>query len=60
MANSIDPDQMQHSVASDLYIHGLLKPVCLNTLGKYTDSLLLAKIRRKAPYLNISRNIQRR
>ena len=28
MANSADYDQMQHSVASDLGLHCLLKPVC--------------------------------
>ena len=34
-ANSVDPDQMLHSAASDLDLHCLL-PVCLNTLGKHS------------------------
>ena len=28
MANSVDPDQLLHSAASDLGLHCLLKPVC--------------------------------
>ena len=35
MANSVDPDQMLHSFASDLGLHCLMRPICLNTLGKY-------------------------
>ena len=35
MANSIDPDQMPHSVASDLSLHYLLRPACLNAEGEY-------------------------
>ena len=35
MTNSVDPDHMLHSVVSDLGLHYLLKPICLNTLGKY-------------------------
>ena len=31
MANSVDPDQMPHSAASDLGVHCLLRPVCSNT-----------------------------
>ena len=27
-ANNVDPDQMPHSVASDLGLHYLLRPVC--------------------------------
>ena len=34
VANSVDPDQMLHSAASDLGLHCLLKHVCLNTPGK--------------------------
>ena len=33
MANSVNPDQMLHSVASDLGLHCLQKPVCPNTYG---------------------------
>ena len=28
MANSVDPDQMPHSVASDLGLHCLQRPIC--------------------------------
>ena len=35
MANSVDPDEMQHSAASHLGLHCLLRPVCLDTYGKY-------------------------
>ena len=28
-------DQMMHSMASDLGLHSLLRPICLNTWGKY-------------------------
>ena len=31
MANSVDPDQMQSSAASDLGLHGLQRPICFNT-----------------------------
>ena len=31
MANSVDPDQMLHSVASDLGLLFLQRPICLNT-----------------------------
>ena len=30
MANSVDPDQMPRSAASDLGLHCLLRPVCLS------------------------------
>ena len=30
LANSVDPDQMPHSVASDLSLHCVLWPVCPN------------------------------
>ena len=30
MANSVDPDQMPHSVASDLGLHCLQRPICHN------------------------------
>ena len=35
MANRIDPDQMLHSVASDLGLHCLQRLICPNTLGYY-------------------------
>ena len=31
VVNSVDPDQMVHSVVSDLGLYSLLRPVCLNT-----------------------------
>ena len=31
MANSVDPDQMPHSVASDLGLHCLQRTMCPNT-----------------------------
>ena len=37
MANSVDPDEMPHSAASHLGLHCLLRPVCLNTYGKYSN-----------------------
>ena len=38
MANSTDTDEMPHSAASYLGLHCLLRPVCLNTHGKYVIS----------------------
>ena len=35
MANSEDPDQTPRSAASDLDLHCLFRPVCLNNTGKY-------------------------
>ena len=35
VTNRVDPDQMPHSVASDLGLHCLFMHVCLNTWGKY-------------------------
>ena len=35
MANSVDPDQIPHSVVSDLGLHCLLRPVCWNTWCYY-------------------------
>ena len=32
MTNSVDPDQMLHSAASDLGLHCLQRPICPNTL----------------------------
>ena len=50
MANSVDPDQMPHSVASDLGLHCLQRPICPNTLGYYSiqrdrTEILLTHIR---------------
>ena len=39
MANSVDPDQMPHSVASDLGLHCLLRPVYPNTKARYGNIL---------------------
>ena len=36
MANSVGPDQIPHSVASDLGLHCLLMPDCPNSLGQYS------------------------
>ena len=38
-ANSVDSDQMSHSVASDLGLHCLLRPICLCIEG-YSGTLL--------------------
>ena len=35
MANSVDPDQMQHSVASHLGLYCLQRPISPNTHGYY-------------------------
>ena len=35
MNGSVDPDQMSHSVASDMGLHCLIKAVCLNNKDKY-------------------------
>ena len=35
MADSVDPDQMPHSVASDLSPHCLQMPICPHTEGCY-------------------------
>ena len=36
VANSVAPDQMPHSVASDLGLHCLLRPVFPTTSSKYS------------------------
>ena len=41
MANSIDHDQMLQTTASDLGLHGLLRPFSSNTLDKYGNIHLL-------------------
>ena len=35
VANSVDTDQTPHEAASDLGLHYLLRPACLNIRGKY-------------------------
>ena len=40
MADSVDPDQMPHSAASDQGMYCLLVPICLNKYGKYGTSSL--------------------
>ena len=35
LANNVDPDQMPHSMASDLGLHCFPRPFCLNTQGTY-------------------------
>ena len=35
VANSVDPDETRRSAASHLVLYCLLRPVCLNTYGKY-------------------------
>ena len=37
MANTVDPDQTPHSVASDLGLHCLLRPVCPYFEGYYSS-----------------------
>ena len=45
MAESLDLDQMPHCMLSDLSLHCLLRPVCLNTYSKYgTQRLILTQI----------------
>ena len=44
MANRVDPDQMQHSAASDLGLHCLQRPICPNTKGYYGREKYLLNI----------------
>ena len=44
MANSVDPDEMQCSAASHLDLHCLLRPVRLNTYGKYGNACLFVAL----------------
>ena len=37
MANGVAPDQILHSVASDLGLHWSVLSVCLDTLGEYVN-----------------------
>ena len=40
MTNSVDPDQLLHSAASDKGLHCLLRNNCLNNEGNYGITLL--------------------
>ena len=42
--NSVDPDEMLHSVASHLGLHYLLRPVFPNTYGKDSTTCPLFEI----------------
>ena len=43
MANSVDPVQTPRSLASDLGLHGLQRPICPNTWGYCgTDEMCFA------------------
>ena len=63
MTNSVDPDQMLHSVASDLGLHCFLRPVCPNYLGllmndnSSTDSKTKYGKCPKISYTNVSDKI---
>ena len=48
MANSVDPDQMPQSVASDQGLHCLHGPICPKTKGYYSSQSLAEMIE----YLN--------
>ena len=37
MTNSVDPEQTLQSAVSDLGLHCLQRPACLNTLGYYSS-----------------------
>ena len=41
MSGSVDPGEMRHSAASRLCPHLLLRPVCLNTYGKYSMHIFM-------------------
>ena len=53
MANSVDPDQMPHSVLSDLGLSCLLRHVCLNIQGYYGILFLNENISCKEYQLHI-------
>ena len=40
VANSVDPDQILHSAASDQGLHCLLRTVCTNTSQKHAYMIL--------------------
>ena len=43
VANIVDPDQMPQNVASDLGLHCLLRPVCLNKYYKHIVCIVCSK-----------------
>ena len=43
VANSVVPHQMPHSVASDLDLLCVLRPLCSNTVAKYGKPMLILK-----------------
>ena len=43
VSNSVAHDQASHSVATDLDLHCLLRPVCPNTQGKYGPVFCITK-----------------
>ena len=45
VANSVDPDETPRSAASHLGLYCLLRPVCLNTYGKYGKPWVKTKTR---------------
>ena len=53
MANSVDTDQTPHSAASDLGLHYLLRPICLNTKGKYGSLIYTTSSDDTIPYQSI-------
>ena len=59
MANSVDPDQMPHSVASDLGLHSLLRPVCPNSKGYYGLYTQTTKIHTKSDVELFSKNVSK-
>ena len=48
VANSVDPDQLLHSMASYLGLHCLLRPVCQNTYDKYSTYKFITSTAREA------------
>ena len=53
MSISVGPDQMPHSVASDLGLHCLFRYVCLNTKGYYSTVCLYLEIQFKSNLNNL-------
>ena len=43
MTNSVDPDQMSHSTASDLGLHCLQRPICPSTYRVITIDCQIAQ-----------------
>ena len=53
MANSIDPDQMPHSVVSDQGLHCLQRHICPNTWVYYSQSNEYTSLDRKDDTLTL-------